>query len=152
MLDRDTYENDDFKAASTVIDERWKLPKYWVLRMNNEMLAVWAAAFRNQPHSMGRLGELVRQIHDTGLMAPESHWLNWAVNFPGLRLSESAIGSPQNDVELLERMRLFQAAVGKALAELVNSYGVDPVYFLGDRFRRTREETEAAFQALSKQV
>ena len=152
VLNRDTYETNDYKIASTAIDERWKLPKYWILRMNDGMLAVWATAFKEQPQSVRRLGELVKQIHDTGIMGSGYQWLNWGGSFGSLQLSEYAIISPKNDVELLERMRLFQAAVGKTLADLVNSYGEEPVWFLGRSPPVTREATVAFERSLNSLV
>ena len=91
--------------------------------MDDEMLAVWAAAYKEQPCSVQRLGELLKEILDTGIMCHGWHWLNWGVSFGSLKLGEKIITSPKNEVELLERMRMFQAVVGKALADLVNSYG-----------------------------
>lgn len=127
VLDPTTYQTQPSQIASTIVDESWKLPKYWIVRMNNEMLAVWATVFKEQPHSMKRLGELVRQLLNTVVMNYSCHWLNWAVSFGSLELSERAIEAPKNDVELLERMRMFQAAVGKALADPIDSYGEEPV-------------------------
>ncbi|KAA6413686.1 MAG: hypothetical protein FRX48_02047 [Lasallia pustulata] len=127
LLDPTTYQTQPSQIASTIVDESWKLPKYWIVRMNNEMLAVWATVFKEQPHSMKRLGELVRQLLNTVVMNYSCHWLNWAVSFGSLELSERAIEAPKNDVELLERMRMFQAAVGKALADPIDSYGEEPV-------------------------
>lgn len=91
--------------------------------MNDEMHAVWAATYKDQRPSMHRLGDLVRQINDVGLMAYGEHWYDWGVGFQSLGLGLSAERDPRIDVELFERMRMFQAVVGRALADLVNSYG-----------------------------
>lgn len=93
--------------------------------MNGKMIAVWAATYRDQLPSMRRLGDLVRQINEVGLMAYGKHWYDWGVGFQSLGLGLSAIREPRIDVELFERMRMFQAVVGRALADLINSYGVE---------------------------
>lgn len=93
--------------------------------MNDEVYAVRAVTYKDQLPSMQHLGNLVRQINEVGIMAYGKPWYDRGVVIHSLGLGLSAMIEPRIDVELFDRTRMFQEVVVGALADLVNSYGVE---------------------------